>query len=448
MAEEVQVLLVSSGYQLREWSEYSINSNYMTPTDGWSMAIAVDRLPAQARVGLSPGSEVKLISNGEIILRGYIDARKPKVSRSEGTIWHITGRDILSPVVDASVSPKFRLKVGMTLYDALVQLFEPFYIKVIADADAYDVLVGGTVTRRRAVPQPMYASIIDPLKPLTIDQNNRAQQLNPTPVKYVPYTVTIKAGGRQKRVGKCRKIDTGDLKPHSGEGTFEFANRLCHRFGLMLHLSPFLADDAVYCTAPNFTQDSVGTIARFRGAERAAYSNILDGEPEEDVSEQPSFIYAEGVGGGKEFGKSKLKAFIRNPFITVPGFDPIADLQKQFPGVREVSTANYPITPISIPYARGLYLHDEDARNEKELEQFLKMELAKRTRKSLTAKYTVAGHLNPQGVPWQPDTVVDVIDEPCDFRERLWVLGRTFKRSRSGGTTTDLELIRLFSLEI
>jgi hypothetical protein len=41
---------------------------------------------------------------------------------------------------------------------------------------------------------------------------------------------------------------------------------------------------------------------------------------------------------------------------------------------------------------------------------------------------------------------VKVHDEVAGVDEILWVLGRTFHKSRSGGTSTSLELIRLDSL--
>jgi len=50
--------------------------------------------------------------------------------------------------------------------------------------------------------------------------------------------------------------------------------------------------------------------------------------------------------------------------------------------------------------------------------------------------------------PWAVDTMVDVQDDVGGVYEPLYVLSRTFHKSRSGGTKTDLELIRRYSLDL
>jgi prophage tail gpP-like protein len=74
-----------------------------------------------------------------------------------------------------------------------------------------------------------------------------------------------------------------------------------------------------------------------------------------------------------------------------------------------------------------------------------------RVRRYLSVTYTLEGHgqrLNDGTfVPYAVDSIVRVIDEPGGLNALLWVIGRTFEKSRSGGTTTRLELIIPGSLQ-
>ena len=72
--------------------------------------------------------------------------------------------------------------------------------------------------------------------------------------------------------------------------------------------------------------------------------------------------------------------------------------------------------------------------------------MALRQRDGITAHYTFEGH-TLQGAPWCVDTIVDVDDDALGLHTRMWVMSRTFEKSRMGGTTTTVELIMPYTLE-
>jgi prophage tail gpP-like protein len=98
------------------------------------------------------------------------------------------------------------------------------------------------------------------------------------------------------------------------------------------------------------------------------------------------------------------------------------------------------------PFARPMYLKDDESHSQEEIEAFAKREMSLYTRKSLVCNYTVAGHTS-NGHPWTVDTIVDVDDECGNVHEPMWIQERTFTKSRSGGTRTSMVLLRVGALE-
>jgi len=66
--------------------------------------------------------------------------------------------------------------------------------------------------------------------------------------------------------------------------------------------------------------------------------------------------------------------------------------------------------------------------------------------RAVEATYVVEGHAI-NGAPWCVDTCVHVTDEIAGLDEDMWVQARTFAKSRSGGTSTTLKLIRKHTLD-
>jgi hypothetical protein len=392
------------------WTSYSFSSNFLTPADGWSMTIGGDKLAPEQVETFRPGEHVRLFVDNYALGDGRIDRVEISANRSSGVVYSIHGRDRLGPVVDSIADPRTVFKTGVTLAEFLKQLLKPYGW---GNDDDFEI-------------------------------DNRANR-------------DAKTGGsrgtplakRKSKTGKLSEFQIHQLKPHDHEGLYRFIARVVERFGLFVRLS---ADGSkVIVAPPDFDQEPKYQLVRRRGE-----NNILSGTVVYDSTDQPSIIIADGFSNNAEFGRGQLKALCVNPYF---GFDDdnnelpeVARLLTEYKDAQRLGFAVYPFkrrAPIFPP--KPMFLHDEESKTQEQLAWFVKRTMSELLRKSMVCHYEVEGHgQNVDGVfvPWDVDTVVDVQDEVGGVNERMYVLGRTFEKSRTAGTTTKLELIRLKSIAV
>jgi prophage tail gpP-like protein len=404
--DTVELLHVDSGKKINRWKEYQVNSDFLTPADGWSFRVAAGDLASDERAVLQPGAQVQLSVNGYTQLEGTIDLVETSTSRSGGTEINIQGRDLLAECVDSCADPKIRLKPNDSLYTAVSKIFEPFGI--------------------------------NPSDYLIDEQTDRDLRTG---------TNYTKGGRREKKPTKrARKIvpDVGYQRPHPHEGAFAFASRLAQRFGFWIWMAA--SGKIVIIGKPNFDQEP---LHEFRSKlSDTTQNNILESSLRLELSEQPSVIYAEGSGGGGEFGKAKHRAFMTNPALDVADDPAISTLLTRFPGATELAFPAFQHPRLKARTSRPMYLHDEESKTFEQLEKFIQREMATRVRRAYTYHCKVVGHYNREtGGIYCVNTVANVIDDNVGAHERLWIKSRTFRKSRTGGSETELELIRLNSLE-
>ena len=402
MADESLELFVG-GKPFVAWHSYSFNSDFLTPTDAFSLECSESSLTPEERRILLPGAKCELKVAGVPQMTGYIDKITIKGSRSGGGTISVSGRDTFGHVVDSNMDPREKFKENMNLEEIVREVFEPFGFDFFFDENS--------------------------------DDRSAKQALR------------VKTSKKGKPIKS--KTMAAQLRPHEGEGCFAFVQRLANRFGLWVW--PTSDGLGVVVGTPDFDQYPSGVIRRSRTDQK---SNVLDGgEVTYDLTSQPSFIVAEGFGGGAEWGKSKLRVVMMNPFVEFQ--DDIEAILARF---RPYTLAYYisqnegaasaaiVLGNIKNPRPRPMFLHDAESRSIEELSRFARREMSLRTRKFLTAKYTIAGHMVDGVVPIV-DSVWQIEDALGDLSEPMWLKGRTLKRARPGGTTTDLEFIRLNTLE-
>lgn len=403
----LELFLPDVGRAVDRWTSYSFNSHFLTPADGFSLTVENPRLDPIMEDGLVPGAKVQLRVAGCTQATGYLDSVERTATRSGGIVWTLEGRDALGQAVDSGIDPREQFKETETLQDLLVRVFEPFgwgASQIQVDEGADQQIKTGRKLRQ-------------PRKPT---KHPRASKLP-------------------------------QLRPNNGEGAYEFAARVAKRFGMQIWPS---ADGlTLYVGKPDFEQEATFTLIRKRGGAR---NNILDGSAKFDMTEQPSFIVADGFSGGGAFGKSKLRIIALNPAMAITEAQATA-VGSKFKTAKVVNFLDpkgrvLQFAPYPYPNAKPLYLHDENSKTEEQLEAFARREMMARVRKSLTYHVTVSGHGQASGggplVPWTVGAVVDVQDEVTGVIEPMWVLSRTFEKNRDAGTRTRLELIRLYSLDL
>lgn len=401
--DEVVLRLHPAGIEIKTWISYQYDEHFLTPSDGFQFVVSDERIDDLTADALAPGTLVTLTLNGNLQSTGYIDAVEKHASRGGGLEWTITGRDKLGQAVDSGIDPTTQFKATQTLQDLLIAVYSPF-----GWTAASQFLLDNSLNRK------------------TITGQVRGVKTN-------------------KKGATTKNFAIHQLKPYAKEGAHQFASRVCERQGLIIW--PTADGSQLIIGTPTFDQEALFTIHRNFGG----VNNVLEGSVHLDSSAQPNVIVADGSGGGGEFGHSRLRSVLPNPCVYL---DPAAgDYQALFAKYSHVIKPKHTFyAPMYTPVLRVMYLHDDESKTQAELDNFVYREMAMCVRRSLSVRYTVEGHgqLLSDGtfVPWCVDSVVDVQDDVGNVHEPLWVLSRRFKKSRSGGTSTDLELIRLYSLDL
>lgn len=425
--EEVTLFLPDAnrgeGLEVTQFTEYSFHSNFLTPADQWSFTVASDVLQQTLGDSVVPGAPVKLKLNGAVQASGYIDSVEKSASRDGGSVWRIEGRDRLGQAVDACADPTVSLKESMTLLQGMKQLFEPFGW---SEDDQFDE-----------------SNEVDVL--LKSGGHRRAKRKQ------------SEGKGFGRKAIKAYKLHK--YRPYPKESVYEFASRISQRFGLWIWSSS--NGEKLIMSEPDFTSEPLYKLIRNANGT----TNVLEGSVKYSASHQPTHIIADGYAGGGEFGKSRIKIIMENTAVRLgkPGggfFGDINDDGAKFAipelekylnsGAKVISGPSFPAANSLIAARpRVLYLHDDESQTIEHLENFVRREMALLQKGSLEVNYTVEGHgqITDEGfTPWTVDTVVEVDDEVAGLREKLYVLGRSFNKSRANGTTTHLDLIRLNTL--
>ncbi len=400
MTDTVALELPTTGFKLDTWTSYSFYSNFLTPVDEWHVTLAHEELPKRVLEALKAGERVSLSINGHVQGDGYIDDVVVGNAHDSGTEITVEGRDRLAQMLDANMDPRMRLPSTQTLEDFVLQCAAPF---------------GWSTTAQ-------------------ITDSNAANQNVLTGQKRGIRT-TVK-GRYIKSALKHR------LKPYPHEGALNFASRVVERHGLHMWLS---ADGTQLIVGkPSFDQDTVCHLTRLLG-ENQVQNNVIRGTVRSSLKSQPSVIIAQGRGGGGDFPKSIPTVYMQNPAVVCDN----SQIRAMYPDAKEVfllddagnALANTDFQLITSSVPRPMFLEDDESQTPEQLENFVRREMAMKMRQGFTAHYTVDGHTQ-NGVPWAVDTMVQVDDDRTNVHEPLYVLARTFTKSRTDGTKTQLELIR------
>ena len=426
-SQSIGMTFKKTGVKVERWIGYDFASDFLTPSDSFSFQLGTDEngLPDELRASLKLGAEIQLHTESNILATGRIDDIEVGADRGGGTIYTIHGRDKLGQTLDSVSDPTFQLKNGGSLGELLKQQFKPFGW---ANDEQFQL---DNLTNRDARVGKRGAKV---RRSTTGGGRSKKRKKK-------------SRGGGSKRLADFILHQT---KPYNHESVFHFCSRVAQRNGLWIWCS---ADgQSIVVGEPDYDQEPIFALHRGRDGR----GNIESGTVRYNLSEQPSILIADSFspGGGGEYGKGRNRAYIINPMLGLtdegdPTPEVLAILAKE-KGAVEVTMpiASFPFRTDNIPF-RPMYLHDDESKTQEQLNAFVMREMSLHYRKALTAQYTVEGHGQQTGdgfVAWAPDTVVVVDDEIAELRETLYVLGVAFHKSRSGGTNTKLDLVRLHTM--
>lgn len=400
-------LVLPNGANIQRFVSYSFPSDFLVPTDRWSFELAGTLYPPSVLGQIRGGAKVLFQINGKTQGGGYVDqVDVHNDGHQSGTVLRCSGRDSFGPVVDSGADPALlTFQPSATIEDVVRGVFEPFgFANVAVSNDANLSVMTGIRTTTRKKGRPIKSTVI------------------------------------------ARK-----LKPYPSETCFDFVMRFLSRAGLWCW--PSADQTTVIVDVPHFDMGSMFQIARKRSFDR---SNVINGSFREDASNQPSMILAAGTTQGGDIPHAGMKVIVPNELTGVdvdqaregkvltllPGG---LGLVSRYPSAKYF----YPRDEFlgfatlfrNYPHARPWFVVDSHSKTIDELVKFAYKELSLKQQQMWTAHYTVEGHCQVH-VPWAVGAMVDVDDDVGDgFHGPMWIRGRTFRKDRHGGTTTDLHLI-------
>jgi prophage tail gpP-like protein len=209
-----------------------------------------------------------------------------------------------------------------------------------------------------------------------------------------------------KKGKKARKTQTelDYCKAKPNEGAFEFLARNLRRFGLWMWSD---AEGNIIVSSPDYDQGPCASIVHREGLQRV---KVLHASLVESALQAPTCVMVRGKGGSKVFDKATCEGFVNDPTRS----------------------------PFYVPR----YVLHEQATTDAECQDFAEQEMSEALKDARVYECTLRGHTDEDtGAVYAVDTIVHVDDDILDVHEDMWVRERTFKRSASGGTTTDLKLV-------
>lgn len=432
------VALPDAGIELTSCEEISLTSSVLVPCDAFSVTVLQD--DPQTALLLRPGVKIQISVNDRLQFTGFVDKRSTRAARGAGTTVTVTGRDILSPLIDSNVDPKLKFTETMTLADVIAAILNSYGITTIYNDGSLNVNIQTGVVQK---PTLAATTTSVQIQTQTVDASGKVDS------SYVTKSATFHQSPKKTNL---KSLNMAQLKPHDGEGVHELIDRILKRFGLRMWAA---ADGSgVIIDAPDFTLlANPQKITHSRTDESA--NNVRSGDATFDVGGQPSCIVARGTGS--------VSADLTSSTIRVIAINELAGTDENgnpLPYVKDILAAYKDAKVLAVRpelkvsrrsfsdslTARPMFLKDDESRNLDQLSSFARREMAKRQHKALQVKYELIG-LTVGGAPWAPNTMVTVADEVLDINGPLYMLEREFTKARHGGTSTKATCVLPHSLD-
>jgi len=424
--------------EITTWDTYQLSTTFTDHVSTCSFVLSTNS-PTPYNAILQGGAKIEVLSNGKPQFTGYIDRISKSSSRSNGLVYQVSAKDILGPVVGATLDPQTKITGGQTVADLVYGVLSEFGIKkvYIGDAVNYNIMTGfrkgeGGPTTRTFTSKEL-STRKDPVKGVA-------------ELVFIETKVTEVVSNTRRDL---KAIPSDQRKPHIGDGAMEVIDRFLKRLGL--HMWAAADGSGVVIDAPDY--EAHGTYKLLHTFDGAGTNNVLDAKLDEASEMQPSAVVAKGFGGGGELPKSSMVCVAINELVAVDAStkQPIkstANLAARYPRAKVLPLRDQLIPQdnrlVSVFTQKPIYLKDDESKTIDQLAAFTRRALSRYQGKYQTYSCTVKGHTY-QGAPWAVNTIVDVQDDYLGLHGPMWVLSRTFAKGRSGGTTTQLTLIKPFT---
>jgi prophage tail gpP-like protein len=412
----VTLRILDTGEEVPVWSSYTVDSEFLTPSDGFTFVCADEDAVYDLAPKLLPGTFVQLEVNDAVVATGIVDGQNIAHTPGSGTVLTVECRDAMGRLVDACVDPLFVFSAGMTLADLFTRIVAPLGFTTFSNSDKFRQAIVAKTAPPAGTTSPATPAPGAPASTLLVEVSASAPPLT---------SFTLQ-----------------QAKPHEGEGAFAFLARHCKRFGLWLWSDSL--GSTIIVGSPDYTSAPLYSITN-RVGDGAFYDSI---KVDRSTKEQPSLIIATGHGAGGDFDHAPLKSAAVNELVALDDDDAIvSDVQSILAKHKGCTLA--PLTPELRRYGTGanwsrkkhwaLFLHDQEAKTPAQLENFVQREMGERQSHAYVLRVTVGGHTR-SGHPWCVNTIATVDDDALNIHDTFWIRQVTFRKSVEG-TYTDLVLI-------
>jgi len=378
---------------------YKIQSSYLVSTDGFDFVLVEKDLSLIRGLEMQP---VELLISGPTVVGAQQALGRIDITDigGDGIALTCEGRDYVSDMVENHVDPEFNVAKDTPLAAAIVQVGAPVGIDTVwSNGD-----VGMRNIRTGKAPG------------------------NPAPADFSAIKLT-------------------DLKPQSGLGSYEWANRVAARNGVTIQ--PGGNRNELYLSAPDYQQTAVGTLRRSLGSTQAGRNTIAKGRARRDYSKFPTHTLFTGKAAAQGKGKPaplKFEAGTRSVIDALGNAELLAAKARIVDGRRKPSAAG---ELADFQLYRLLYQQESESKKREQLERAATRAFSERFKDTLVYTCSVKGHELPDGgAVYGVNTVLNIQDELTDVNEPMWVASRTLSYSENGGAETELEFWRLGAFQI
>lgn len=438
----VTVRLDTLDREIKTWDSYSIREDFLTPTASFEFTLSTNA-PSAYNEMLVDGAKIQIFVNELEQLTGSIEHVRVTDNRASGIVFNVSGRDFIGPVVTASIDPKIRITSNQTVADFLTAVLAPFGLSkiYIGDDINYGIITGYAKGRGKAQTRTFTAK----------EAQSRAVSADGKSAEVVYKTSTVtEVISRNRKDLKTIPLD--QLKPKIGDGAMDVIQRLLSRLGL--HMWAAADGSGVIVDAPDYETPPIHKLIRhYNGGDE---NNIIDGIRELNGECQPSCVIAIGASSGSDMAKIRLKCIAVNELVAVYPSGAIAqsvsDIIARYNGIKVLPLRKQLIPSTDRIVARRkpvpMFIKDDESKTIEQLVAFARRKLAEKQRDYSTATYVVRGHTYGGTYPYAVNTMIDVDDDYLNIHEPMWVMGKTFTKSRGEGTRTELRLIKPYTLEL
>lgn len=437
----VTVRLDTLDREIKTWDSYSIREDFLTPTAAFDFTLSTNA-PSAYNEMLVDGAKIQILVNELEQLTGSIERVRVTNDRSGGIVFNVSGRDFIGPVVSASIDPKIRITSNQTVADFLTSVLAPFGLSkiYIGDDINYSIVTGYTKGRGKAQTRTFTAK----------EAVSRAVSADGKSAEVVYKTSTVTQVISRNRPD-LKTLPLDQMKPKIGDGAMQVIERLLSRLGL--HMWAAADGSGVIVDAPDYETAPIHKLVRHYNGDE---NNIISGYREINAEVQPSCIVAIGASSGSDMAKIRLKCIAVNELVAVQPSGALAtsvsDIIARYPGIKVLPLREKLIPSTDRIVSRRkpvpMFIKDDDSKTMEQLIAFTRRKLSEKQRDYFTATYEVRGHTYGGEYPYAINTMIDVDDDYLNIHEPMWVMGKTFTKSRTNGTRTELRLIKPHTLEL